>query len=44
MNYEISKEFDIFSLGVIMLKIINGTTGYSDLGDLEQDKFVEHVR
>ncbi|XP_066336997.1 uncharacterized protein [Miscanthus floridulus] len=42
-NHVISKEYDIFSLGVIMLKIISGTTGYSQLGYMEQDKFVEHV-
>ena len=45
INYQvISKEFDIYSLGVIITKIITGITGYSDVVDMGAEEFVEHVR
>lgn len=40
----ISKEFDIFSLGVIIIKIMMGSAGYFLISDMEPDKFIEHVR
>ena len=40
----ISKEYDIYSLGVIITKIITGITGYSDVADMGAQEFVEHVR
>ncbi|XP_066336915.1 G-type lectin S-receptor-like serine/threonine-protein kinase CES101 isoform X2 [Miscanthus floridulus] len=39
----ISKEYDIYSLGVIMTKIIAGSTGYSIVADMAAQEFVEHV-
>ncbi|KAL6841167.1 hypothetical protein ACP4OV_029136 [Aristida adscensionis] len=42
-NQIISKEFDIFSLGVIITKIITGNTGYSSSVDMEAPEFIEHV-
>lgn len=41
---EISKEYDIFSLGVIIIKIMIGTKSYFLIGEMEPAKFVEHVR
>ncbi|XP_066337796.1 cysteine-rich receptor-like protein kinase 25 isoform X1 [Miscanthus floridulus] len=44
INYQvISKEYDIYSLGVIITKIITGITGYSDVADMGAQEFVEHV-
>jgi serine/threonine protein kinase len=40
----ISKEFDIFSLGVIIVKIMTGHDGYNRVADMTTRKFVEHVR
>ncbi|KAM0828139.1 hypothetical protein ACQ4PT_067744 [Festuca glaucescens] len=39
----ISKEFDIFSLGVIIVKIMTGHDGYNRVADMTTRKFVEHV-
>jgi serine/threonine protein kinase len=45
INFQvISKEYDIYSLGVIITKIITGITGYSDVADMGAQEFVEHVR
>lgn len=41
---QISDKFDIFSLGIIILKIINGPAVYSRTGGMESDKYIEHVR
>jgi serine/threonine protein kinase len=40
----ISKEFDIFSLGVIIVKIMTGHEGYTCIADMTDCKFVKHVR
>jgi serine/threonine protein kinase len=40
----ISKEYDIYSLGVIITKIISGSTGYSIVADMSAQEFVEYVR
>ncbi|KQJ93966.1 hypothetical protein BRADI_3g07790v3 [Brachypodium distachyon] len=39
----ISKEFDIFSLGVIIVKIMAGHEGYSCIDDMTTQEFVDHV-
>ncbi|KAM0920259.1 hypothetical protein ACQ4PT_007631 [Festuca glaucescens] len=39
----ISKEFDIFSLGVIVVKIMTGHEGYTCIADMTTRKFVKHV-
>jgi coatomer subunit beta' len=45
INYQvISKEYHIYSLGVIITKTITGITGYSDVADMGAEEFVEHVR
>jgi len=41
---EISKKFDIFSLGVIMIKIVSGPAGYSECSDMASEEFVDQVR
>jgi serine/threonine protein kinase len=42
---EISKKFDIFSLGVIMIKIVSGPEGPSIHLDMRNDdKFIDLVR
>ncbi|XP_066336903.1 uncharacterized protein [Miscanthus floridulus] len=45
INYQvISKEYDIYSLGVIITKIIvTEITDYSDVADMGAEEFVEHV-
>lgn len=43
-NQIVSKEFDIFSLGVIIIKIIGGPTGHASIADMKADEFLEHVR
>jgi len=40
---EISKKFDIFSLGVIMIKIVSGPAGYSECSDMASEEFVDQV-
>lgn len=44
MNQVISKEYDIFSLGVIIAQIIAGITGYFDIADMGTQEFIDHVR
>lgn len=45
LNHQIiTKEFDIFSLGVIITKIMTGREGYSSIADMRPGKFVKHVR
>ncbi|TVU35929.1 hypothetical protein EJB05_17836, partial [Eragrostis curvula] len=39
----ISKQYDIYSLGVIMMRIIVGLECYSDIPDRDSPEFVEHV-
>jgi len=39
----ISKKFDVFSLGVIIIKIIAGNTGRSRYSDLGGEQFIEFV-
>ncbi|KAJ1267060.1 hypothetical protein BS78_07G026900 [Paspalum vaginatum] len=40
---EISKKFDIFSLGVIMIKIVSGPEGFSKCADMSNDEFIDIV-
>jgi serine/threonine protein kinase len=40
----ISKKFDIFSLGVVIIKIITGPTGHSRSSDMSPQQFIENVR
>uniref|UniRef100_A0ACD5W367 Uncharacterized protein n=1 Tax=Avena sativa TaxID=4498 RepID=A0ACD5W367_AVESA len=39
----LSEEFDIFSLGVIIIQIIAGHQGYTRVGDMARYKFFKHV-
>ncbi|XP_039808827.1 putative receptor-like protein kinase At4g00960 isoform X2 [Panicum virgatum] len=39
----ISKKFDIFSLGVVIIKIITGPTGHSRSSDMSPQQFIENV-
>ncbi|KAG2633801.1 hypothetical protein PVAP13_2NG294900 [Panicum virgatum] len=39
----ISKKFDIFSLGVVIIKIITGPTGHSKTSDMSSQQFIEIV-
>jgi serine/threonine protein kinase len=40
----ISNKLDIFSLGVIIIKIITGPSGYNQFADMASKQFVELVR
>lgn len=39
----ISKKFDIFSLGVVMIRIISGSVGYEKMAGMSSGDFVDHV-
>ena len=39
----ISKELDIFSLGVIIIEIITGDKNYPDKVETSSQEFIEHV-
>jgi serine/threonine protein kinase len=41
---KISNKFDIFSLGVIMIKIMAGRSGYSNSADMPSQEFINIVR
>ncbi|RCV20174.1 hypothetical protein SETIT_4G035100v2 [Setaria italica] len=41
---EISKKFDIFSLGVLMIKIVSGPEGYSKSQNMSYDEFIDQVQ
>ncbi|KAJ1261788.1 hypothetical protein BS78_09G057600 [Paspalum vaginatum] len=43
MRCIISKKFDVFSLGVIIIKIMDGNEGNCDLREMPPEQFVEHV-
>jgi len=40
----VSNKLDIFSLGVIIIKIISGPTGYTQCAEMPSKQFVELVR
>ena len=40
---EISRKFDIFSLGVIIIKIVSGPRGYPKCLDMSSDEFIDQV-
>lgn len=40
----VSNKFDIFSLGVVMIKIIAGREGHSKSVDMSRRKFLDLVR
>jgi hypothetical protein len=40
----ISKKYDIFSLGVIIMKIIVGLEGYSSIADIDAGGCFDYVR
>ena len=40
----ISKKFDVFSLGVIMIKILAGNNGYYRCSKMSPEQFLELVR
>jgi serine/threonine protein kinase len=41
---EISEKFDIFSLGVIMIRIVSGPESYPKCLDMHPDEFIDQVR
>jgi len=41
---EISEKFDIFSLGVVMIRIMSGPHGYPKCLDMSSDEFIDQVR
>ncbi|CAM0148449.1 unnamed protein product [Urochloa decumbens] len=41
---EISEKFDIFSLGVVMIRILSGPKGYPKCLEMPSDVFIDHVR
>nr|XP_045085502.1 uncharacterized protein LOC109767595 [Aegilops tauschii subsp. strangulata] len=43
-RYQITSKFDVFSLGVIIIRIIAGDEGYSKCADMSSPDFREHVR
>ena len=42
-NHIVSKKFDIFSLGVVMIKIVTGAEGYHRHLDMPRDEFIDLV-
>ncbi|XP_039776597.1 putative disease resistance protein RGA3 isoform X1 [Panicum virgatum] len=41
---EISRKFDIFSLGVVMIRIVAGPKGYPQCLDMSSDEFIDQVQ
>ena len=41
---EISGKFDIFSLGVVMIRIVSGPLGYPECSDMSSNEFIDQVR
>ncbi|CAL4994009.1 unnamed protein product [Urochloa decumbens] len=41
---EISEKFDIFSLGVVMIRIVSGPKGYPKCIEMSSDEFIDQVR
>jgi len=41
---DISPKFDVFSLGIIIIKIMAGNTGYSRSVEMPPEQFIELVR
>lgn len=42
-KYEITSKFDVFSLGVLIIRIIAGDEGYYKRANMSSQEFVEHV-
>ncbi|KAK3118962.1 hypothetical protein QOZ80_9BG0711440 [Eleusine coracana subsp. coracana] len=42
-RHVISKKFDIFSLGVVIIKIMAGSTGYSKIFEMASEEFIDVV-
>jgi serine/threonine protein kinase len=40
----ITKEYDIFSLGVIIAKLMAGREGYFKIDDMGEKRFIKNVR
>ncbi|OEL13979.1 hypothetical protein BAE44_0025002 [Dichanthelium oligosanthes] len=43
-NLQISKKYDVFSLGVIIIEIMAGPLGYSKYDEMSSQQFIELVR
>ncbi|CAL5032475.1 unnamed protein product [Urochloa decumbens] len=41
---EISEKFDIYSLGVVIIRIVSGQKGYFKYQDMTSDEFIDHVQ
>lgn len=39
----VSKKFDVFSLGVIIIKLMDGNNGRSRSSEMSTEQFMEHV-
>jgi serine/threonine protein kinase len=39
----ISSKFDIFSLGVVIIKIVTGPEGYTESADMSEQNFIDRV-
>lgn len=42
-NADISKKFDVFSLGAIIIRILDGNTSSSRYSDMDAQQFIKHV-
>ncbi|KAK3120299.1 hypothetical protein QOZ80_9AG0685340 [Eleusine coracana subsp. coracana] len=42
-RHVISKKFDIFSLGVVIIKIMAGSTGYTKISEMASEEFIDVV-
>lgn len=42
-RYEITSKYDVFSLGVVIVRIMAGDEGYSKCAHMSSQEFIEHV-
>ena len=43
-NGSVSKKYDVFSLGVIIIKVMDGNMGRTRSAEMDAEQFTEHVR
>ena len=43
-NGSVSKKYDVFSLGVIIIKVMDGNMGRTRSAEMDAKQFTEHVR
>lgn len=44
MHQILSKKFDIFSLGIVIMKVLLGSNGFGRFADMPSDEFIDLVR